>query len=35
VDLEDNFIKQIVRGKQNPSLIFGREGKFEKMKLIP
>jgi hypothetical protein len=35
VDLEENFIKKSVRGKQNSTLIFGREGKFGKMKLFP
>jgi hypothetical protein len=32
---EREFIKKSVRGKQNSTLIFGREGKFGKMKLFP
>jgi hypothetical protein len=35
LELEDNYLKRTVSGQQNPTPVVVREGKCEKMKLIP
>jgi len=35
LELEDSYLKGSIRGQPNPTLIVGREAKFEKMKLFP
>jgi hypothetical protein len=35
LELEGKILNRSVRGQQNPTLVFEREGKYEKMKLFP